>query len=52
MKGVKYNLKFRKSKTEFIIKKDLTMLQICNDIKELMKEHHLADNIKCNNQNI
>tara|TARA_B110000208_G_C11621393_1_gene377374 strand:- start:290 stop:523 length:234 start_codon:yes stop_codon:yes gene_type:complete len=52
MKGVKYNLKFRKSKNEFIIKKELTMSEICDNIKTLMNEHHLVENIKCNNQTI
>ena len=52
MKGVKYNLKFRKSKNEYIMKNNLTMTEICSDIKTLMHEHHLVENIKCNNQTI
>ena len=52
MKGVKYNLKFRKSKNEFIMKNNLTMSEICDNIKTLMSEHHLVENIKCNNQTI
>ena len=51
-KGVKYNLKFRKSANEFIIKEGLDMPEICIEIKSLMKEYYLVEDLICNNQTI
>tara|TARA_R110000744_G_scaffold10503_1_gene32628 strand:+ start:631 stop:873 length:243 start_codon:yes stop_codon:yes gene_type:complete len=51
MKGVKYNLKIKKSSSEYIIYEGLPMDEACEKIKTEMKNLYDID-VKCNNQTI
>tara|TARA_R110001592_G_scaffold350688_1_gene647016 strand:- start:90 stop:323 length:234 start_codon:yes stop_codon:yes gene_type:complete len=51
MKGVKYNLKIKKSAKEFTVYEDLTMAEACSTLKTKLNELYGLD-VKCNNQTI
>lgn len=51
MKGVKYNLKIKKSAKEFVVYEDLTMKDTCDKLITKLNELYGLD-VKCNNQTI
>ena len=50
MKGIKYNLKFKKPDENFEEIYGLTMSELCEEIKGNFKNNYFLDNIKVNNQ--
>ena len=51
MKGVTYNLKIKKSSSEYIIYEGLAMDELCKKIKTEIKNLYDID-VKCNNQKV
>lgn len=51
MKGVKYNMKIKKSSNEFLVFEDLNMSDACMTLKAQLNKLYGLD-VKCNNQTI
>tara|TARA_R110002033_G_scaffold17460_1_gene47426 strand:+ start:738 stop:965 length:228 start_codon:yes stop_codon:yes gene_type:complete len=50
MKGIKYNLKFKKPDNEICEKTGLNMTELCDTVKENFRSNYFLEDIKVNNQ--